>query len=92
MEDSPPIAETLPGFNFEGWFAVVAPAGTPRDVITRLSLAINVVLNDPEAGARLSELGCAPNKGGTPESAAVFLERERELWRGIVQELGIKPQ
>jgi len=92
MEDSPPIAETLPGFNFEGWFAVVAPAGTPRDVVTRLSLAINVVLNDPEAATRLSELGCAPNKDGTPELAAVFLERERELWRGIAQELGIKPQ
>jgi tripartite-type tricarboxylate transporter receptor subunit TctC len=92
MEDSPPITETLPGFKFEGWFAVVAPAGTPRDVITRLSLAINVVLNDPEAATQLSELGCAPNKDGTPELAAVFLERERELWRGIVQELGIKPQ
>jgi tripartite-type tricarboxylate transporter receptor subunit TctC len=92
MEDSPPVAETLPDFKFEGWFAVAAPAGTPGDVVARLAREIDAFVSDPDAGRRLTSFGCLPNRGGTPQSADAFLQAERERWSGIVQELDIKPQ
>jgi tripartite-type tricarboxylate transporter receptor subunit TctC len=92
MEDSPPFAETLPGFKFEGWFAVVGPAGTSPEVVARLNREIDLFLKDTQTAKRLSGFGCIPNPGWTPQEASVFLEAERERWRGIAQELGIKPQ
>ena len=92
MEESPPFAETLPGFKFEGWFAVVGPAGIASEVATRLNREIDAFLKDPQTAKRLSGFGCIPNPGWTPQEANVFLEAERERWRGIAQELGIKPQ
>jgi tripartite-type tricarboxylate transporter receptor subunit TctC len=92
MEDSPPVADILPGFIFEGWSAVVAPAGTPSDVVAKLSGAIDAFVSDPEVANKLSGFGCIPNAGGSPKSAGTFLEAERERWRVMVQELNIKPQ
>ena len=92
MEDSPPIADTLAGFRFEGSFAIVAPAGTAPEVVMRLNREIDIFLKDPEASKRLAGFGCIPNPGGTPNSAAAFLQAERESWRRIAQDIDLKPQ
>lgn len=92
MDDTAPVAETLPDFKFEGWFAIVAPAGTPADVVQRLSREIDAFVRDSEAAQRLTSFGCLPNPGGTPATADAFLKNERDRWSGIAQELDIKPQ
>jgi tripartite-type tricarboxylate transporter receptor subunit TctC len=92
MEDSAPAVETLPGFVFEGWFAVVAPAGTPLDIVARVHQEIAAFQSEPEAAKRLSGFGCIPAVGATPQSTAEFLAGERERWRKITQDLGVQPQ
>ncbi len=63
--DIPTVAETIPGFDASGWFAVYAPAGTPPAVVARLNQAINRVLEMPDVRKRYAELGAEP-VGGPP--------------------------
>jgi tripartite-type tricarboxylate transporter receptor subunit TctC len=90
--DAPPIAETLPGVRIDGWFAVVAPRGTPEPIIAKLNGEIDKVLEDPEILQRLKVFGLATSGAGTPESTGAFIDRQRALWGRLVQELDIKPE
>jgi tripartite-type tricarboxylate transporter receptor subunit TctC len=88
----PTIAETLPGLRIEGWFAVVAPAGTPAPIIDRINREIDTYLKSPDLTARLVTLGMATSGAGTPQSTGAFLRAEQERWRNLVAELGLQPQ
>jgi tripartite-type tricarboxylate transporter receptor subunit TctC len=92
FEAIPAIAETLPGFDFRGWFAVVAPTGTPRDVIGCMNYELGQALRDADAARRLREIGLYTQPTGTPEETAAFIQAQRELWGGIIQEIGIQPE
>ncbi len=92
FEAVPAIAETLPGFEFRGWFAVVAPAGTPSDAIGRMNHEIGEALRDVETAKRLREIGFYPQAPGTSEEAAAYIQAQREVWGGIVREIGIEPE
>jgi tripartite-type tricarboxylate transporter receptor subunit TctC len=87
----PAIAETLPGFEFNGWFAILAPAGTPRTVIDRLNKDVNTVLKSPEMLERLLGFGIY-DPGGTPEDLARFLRAERENYAKAVKAARIEPE
>jgi tripartite-type tricarboxylate transporter receptor subunit TctC len=91
LQDVPTFAETLPGFEFHAWYALVAPAGTPPAVIQRLNIETNRALFDPEVEPRLNLLGIYPE--GTPGPAEIdaFFESEREFWRKTVRELKMEP-
>jgi tripartite-type tricarboxylate transporter receptor subunit TctC len=86
------IAETLPGFRIEGWFAVVAPVGTPATIIDRMSREIDAYLKSPDLPPRLVTLGMATSGAGTPQSTGAFLRAEQDRWRKLVAELDIQPQ
>jgi tripartite-type tricarboxylate transporter receptor subunit TctC len=92
FEAVPAIAETLPGFDFRGWFAVVAPAGTPRDAIARMNHEIGEALRDAETAKRLREIGFYAQPAGTPEQTAAFIHAQLGLWGGIVRESGVQPE
>jgi tripartite-type tricarboxylate transporter receptor subunit TctC len=92
LEDLPTIAETLPGFRIDGWFAVVAPAGTPADIVQRLNKEIDAVLKEPDIAPRLRAFGLASSGAGTPESTGNFIAAEKNRWSNLVKELGIEPQ
>ncbi|RAI45983.1 Bug family tripartite tricarboxylate transporter substrate binding protein [Rhodoplanes roseus] len=85
--DIPTIAETIPGFEADGWFAVYAPAGTPEPVVTSLNLAVNRAL--PEAKARYAELGVV-TVGGSPEKLAARVESEVRKWSDLVARTGLR--
>jgi tripartite-type tricarboxylate transporter receptor subunit TctC len=89
--DIPTVAETLPGFNFKGWFAIMAPAGTPPDVIARINRDANTVLQSPAMVARLAGLGIY-DAGGTPEQLASFLRSERDAYARAVKAAAIEPE
>ena len=91
LSEVPTFAETLPGFEFHAWYALVAPAGTPPAVIQRLNIETNRALFDPEVEPRLNLLGIYPE--GTPGPAQIdaFFESEREFWRKTVRELKMEP-
>jgi len=91
LKDVPTFAEALPGFEFNAWYAVVAPAGTPAAAIQRVNIETNRALFDPEVEPRLNLLGIYPE--GTPGPAQVdaFFESERAFWRKTARELKMEP-
>jgi tripartite-type tricarboxylate transporter receptor subunit TctC len=91
-ESVPPVAETFPGFDFNGWFAMVAPAGTPADIVRRMNREIGLVLADPEIAKRLREIGFYTDGAEPPEAAAEFIRQELESWGRLVREIGLQPE
>ena len=70
------------------WLGVVAPAGTPADIVTKLNAAFREALNDPATKQRLSNAG-AEIKIGTPGDFEKMLDRELKLWTGVVKDANI---
>lgn len=90
LPDLPTIAEGgVAGYDMEAWFAVLAPAATPRAVVAQLSKQIGSALRTPEVQERLAALGieAAPT---TPEQAADYIRREAERWDRILRAAGVK--
>jgi tripartite-type tricarboxylate transporter receptor subunit TctC len=92
LEEVPTFAETFPGFEYVGWFALLAPAGTPQSVAQRANREMERVLADPEIAQRLFDLGLVNEGAGTPESLGDFLRAERERWGKLVKEIGLQPE
>jgi tripartite-type tricarboxylate transporter receptor subunit TctC len=92
LPDLPSVSETLPGVVMNGWFAVVAPAGMPADIVVRLNREIGEYLKGPEIQQRLLSFGLATDGAGTPESTGQFIRQEQEKWRALAKELDIQPQ
>ena len=83
----------LPGVVVDGWFGVVAPAGTPPDIVARVNREIGEFLKGPEIQQRLISFGLATNGAGTPESTGRAHPRAcRQHWRALARELDIQPQ
>lgn len=92
LEDVPTLAETWPGFEYVGWFALLAPAGTPAAILQRANRDMDRVLTDPEVAQRLFDLGLVNEGAGTAESLNEFLRAERERWARLVKEIGLQPE
>jgi tripartite-type tricarboxylate transporter receptor subunit TctC len=91
MPEVPAAAETIPGFDFSGWFMLMAPTGTPDAIIQKMNAEVREVVKDE----RIREMGPKLGFGietGTPEEAASFLREQMETWRKITTELGLKSQ
>jgi len=85
----PPIANKLPGFEVQGWYGIVAPLRTPKDVISRISTDLAKVIKSPEQQQTFHNMGIRPD-GSTPERFAAFLKEETQRW-GKVVEANAKP-
>lgn len=91
-----PAAPNLPtlqeagvkGYEASSWFGLLAPAGTPKDIVQKLSVEAARILKLPDVHERLSALGAAP-VGGTPEEFAAFIRNEQTKWRKVIQQAGI---
>jgi tripartite-type tricarboxylate transporter receptor subunit TctC len=92
LPELPSLSETVPGLVMNGLFSIVAPAGTPAEVVARLNREIARYLEGADVQQRLLAFGLATEGAGTPESAAQTIRREQELWRAVAQELGVEPQ
>jgi tripartite-type tricarboxylate transporter receptor subunit TctC len=92
FEPMPTVEETYPGFEFGGWFAVVAPAGTPDDVILQMNQSIDKVVQDPEVTAKLDDIGVTTGGAETPQALAEFIGTENDRWEKIVREIALAPE
>ena len=92
LDQVPTAAETLRGFEYVGWYALVAPAGTPKAIIERVNRDVDRVLGDAEVKARLRELGLVSEGAGTPASTGEFLKAERERWSKLIRDIGLQPE
>jgi tripartite-type tricarboxylate transporter receptor subunit TctC len=87
--DVPTVAETVPGFEATSWFAVYAPAGTPRDVVLKLNAEIQRVFKLPDVVDRLKSLGLELWLS-SPEELAAFQQKEIAKWAKVVKDSGAK--
>jgi tripartite-type tricarboxylate transporter receptor subunit TctC len=92
LPDVPTIAATFPGFDYVGWHALVAPVGTPREIVLRVNRDMDQILKDPEIVKRLADLGPITEGAGTPEALGQFLAAEHTRWARLVKDVGIKPE
>ena len=91
FESIPPAADTLPGFEAIGWFAIFAPSGTPAAVIERVNGDVNTVMQMPDVVARLADLGIYPNPGA-PKAVDEFVRAQRVHWKKVIDTVGVQPQ
>jgi tripartite-type tricarboxylate transporter receptor subunit TctC len=87
----PTVSETLPGFELEGWFGVLAPSATPREIVTRLNREIAIVLEQSEVRERLTDGGFEISHG-SPEAFAEFMRKYYAKYSKIIHEAGIKAE
>jgi len=85
----PPIGKTVPGFENTGWFGIVAPTGTPQEIIRKVYRDTKKALEDTQLKARLWTQGLAP-VGNSPEQFAKAMKAETELWAKVVRERKIQ--
>ncbi|WP_430869767.1 Bug family tripartite tricarboxylate transporter substrate binding protein [Cupriavidus basilensis] len=90
LADVPTVIEGgYPGFQAEDWKALVAPAGTPADVVKRVNEEINKAITQPDTIAKMREEGSEP-RGGSPADLAAFMKAENTRWGTIVRQSGAK--
>lgn len=92
LPELPTIAESgVPGFEADSWFGIVAPAATPRDIVSRLHSTLVRTIGDREVAQRLSSQGMEPVLN-TPEQFAERIRADLPRWGKLIRAAGIKPE
>jgi len=91
LPDVPAIGETVPGYEASSWYGLIAPKDTPPEIVNRLNKELNAILADPQAKARIADMGASPF-GGSPAEFAKFLAEDTERWGKVIRESNIKPE
>jgi tripartite-type tricarboxylate transporter receptor subunit TctC len=89
LPDVPPIADTLPGFDAVSWHLIVAPSGTPRDVVAKLHDAFKAAIKSPDIWQQMIGMGLIPIDSPTVEELQSFVQSEIGRWGDIVRQVGI---
>jgi len=87
--DIPAVSETVPGFDVPTWFSLLAPAGTPRDIVVKLNAETIKALNSPDVKPRLAEQGAETNSLNADQFAE-FVRREIAKYAKVVKESGAR--
>ena len=88
--DIPTMAESgLAGFEVNSWYGLLAPAGTPREIIMRLNSEVGRALREPDARERLYSIGAEP-MNGTPEEFTAYIAAEMAKWSKVVKTAGLR--
>jgi tripartite-type tricarboxylate transporter receptor subunit TctC len=86
LADVPPISDTFPGFEAQGWTGILAPAATPRSIVNKLNAALKTALAQPDVMERLEAQG-SEVVGSTPEVFGTWIRGEAEKWSRIIRDL-----
>jgi tripartite-type tricarboxylate transporter receptor subunit TctC len=86
----PAIAETFPGYDLGIWQSIVAPAGTPSDVVAKLHGSIKKVLSMPDVREKLLAAGIEPASSASPEEFAAFIRSQADTRAKVIQAIGMK--
>jgi tripartite-type tricarboxylate transporter receptor subunit TctC len=89
LPDVPAMAEFLPGYEANGWYGIVAPKGTPANVVETINKQVNAALADPAMRKRFTDLGCDVFTG-SPADFRKFIQNETEKWAKVIKFAGIK--
>ncbi len=88
--DVPAVAETLPGFYATGWQVVVAPLGTPKPIIDKVSADVIKVMGDPDFKKRLGKIANY-TQTMNPEQTLAFVKQQQDTWLPLLDKIGLKP-
>jgi tripartite-type tricarboxylate transporter receptor subunit TctC len=88
---APPIGDALKGFSVETWFGILAPAGTPPEVVSKLNTALGTVLATPQLRDRFLTYGLEA-KASTPAELHALIASEIPLWRKVIEERSVKAE
>jgi tripartite-type tricarboxylate transporter receptor subunit TctC len=92
LPEVPTIEEAgVPGYEARSWFGLMAPAGIPAPLVTKLNAKTNLVLKDAEVRDQLLRQGADP-LGGSPEEFAAIIARDVEKWKKVVATGGIRAE
>jgi tripartite-type tricarboxylate transporter receptor subunit TctC len=86
----PPIASTVPGYDWQAWQGIVAPAGTPKEVVAKLSAELQRIQATPEFREQLLKFGMDPFPPQTPEQFAATIAAEQPRWAKAIKDSGAK--
>jgi tripartite-type tricarboxylate transporter receptor subunit TctC len=90
MPDLPTIAEAgLPGFEAASWFGMLAPAGTPKEIIAKIHADVVKLAKTTDLGEKLAQQGAAPVLN-TPDEFAAYIKAELAKWEKVVKASGAK--
>ena len=88
--DIPPLGEVgVPGYDAAAWSMLIAPAKTPRPILTRLNAEVNAIVNTAEVKQQLVNLGINPIGRGSLDELQAFVKAEEIRWGKVVQEAGL---
>jgi tripartite-type tricarboxylate transporter receptor subunit TctC len=91
--DIPTIAEAgVPGYEADNWSGLMAPAGTPREIVMKLHAALLQTMNDAEISARFIKESAEPAPSRTPEEFGAMIKVEVTKWTKVARDAGLKPQ
>jgi tripartite-type tricarboxylate transporter receptor subunit TctC len=91
VPDWPSLAESMPGFDITAWFALVGPAGMPKDVVDKLNASMGQALRSKETQDKLAGIGIQPMIM-SPDQLKTFMTSEVSKWVRLVKEANIQPE
>ena len=90
LPNVPPITATVPGYDWQAWQGIVAPSGTPGEIVARLSAELQKIQTTPDFKAQLVKFGMEPSAPHAPEQFAATIAAEQPRWAKAVKESGAK--
>jgi tripartite-type tricarboxylate transporter receptor subunit TctC len=91
LPDTPTMGESVPGYEFNNWYGIMAPAGTPRPLIDLLNAEVHRILALPDVRERFSGMGADPTPS-TPEKFAAVMKTDAEKWGRIIKQAGVRAE
>ena len=91
LPGTPTMAESLPGYEFNNWYGIMAPASTPRPIIELLNTEVHRILALPDVRERFSGLGADPTPS-TPERFGAVMKADAEKWGQIIKQAGVRAE
>jgi len=91
LPNVPTVAETIPGFDAATWFALIAPAGTPRDIVMRINAEMKKIVGGSDFQQRFDTLGMIPDQDRTPDAINAYFKAEIDKWGKVIKDAGVQP-
>jgi tripartite-type tricarboxylate transporter receptor subunit TctC len=90
VADIPPIATSVPGYDWQAWQGIVAPAATPKDIVAKLAMDLQRIQASPDFKEQLLKFGMEPFAAQTPEQFAAMIAAEQPRWAKAIKDSGAK--
>ncbi len=91
LPDTPTMGESVPGYEFNNWYGIMAPAGTPRPLVELVNAEVHRILALPDVRERFSGLGADPTPS-TPEKFSAVMKTDAEKWGRIIKQAGVRAE